>query len=266
MIDAAELAAAQGAYTFIAGALITLLVGGVVAARKLSGSSAPWAWGGVAFVLSQAARLPVLTLVSALLIGSAAPEVGSASWILSVVVASFTAGLFEEASRALILSTAARRLRNESEGIAFGFGHAGIEALIFTLLPSLAAIALLGGAADGSIYSNLPPGSSESLDTAVAFLSGQSFAVAALAGCTDLKPLQAQVDTLKSQVSSLQSQVAAAKSAADGAGSAAASAASAASGAQSTANQALAAAQASQSCCDATNEKIDRMFKRTISK
>ena len=29
MIDAAELAAAQGAYTFIAGALITLLVGGV---------------------------------------------------------------------------------------------------------------------------------------------------------------------------------------------------------------------------------------------
>ena len=63
MIDAAELAAAQGAYTFIAGALITLLVGGVVVARRLSGSFAPWAWGGVAFVLSQAARLPVLTLV-----------------------------------------------------------------------------------------------------------------------------------------------------------------------------------------------------------
>ncbi|MBC8028469.1 MAG: hypothetical protein H7Y89_20950, partial [Steroidobacteraceae bacterium] len=28
----------------------------------------------------------------------------------------------------------------------------------------------------------------------------------------------------------------------------------------------LAAAQASQSCCDATNEKIDRMFRRSISK
>jgi hypothetical protein len=27
-----------------------------------------------------------------------------------------------------------------------------------------------------------------------------------------------------------------------------------------------AAAQASQSCCDATNEKIDRMFRRSISK
>ena len=32
------------------------------------------------------------------------------------------------------------------------------------------------------------------------------------------------------------------------------------------ANQAVAAAHASQSCCDATNEKIDRMFKRSVSK
>ncbi|MFM8585542.1 MAG: alanine-zipper protein [Gammaproteobacteria bacterium] len=91
-------------------------------------------------------------------------------------------------------------------------------------------------------------------------------AVAGLAGCTDLKPMQAQIDNLKTQVASLQSQVAAAKSTADAANGAAASAASAANGAQSTANQALAAAQASQSCCDATNEKLDRMFKRSISK
>jgi Alanine-zipper, major outer membrane lipoprotein len=69
-----------------------------------------------------------------------------------------------------------------------------------------------------------------------------------MAGCTDLKPIQ---DT---------------KSAADAANSAASSAGQAASGAQSTANQALAAAHASQSCCDATNEKIDRMFKRSVSK
>ncbi len=91
-------------------------------------------------------------------------------------------------------------------------------------------------------------------------------AVATLAGCTDLKPLQAEIDSLKTQVSSLQTQVAAAKSSADAANGAAASAASAANGAQSTANQALSAAQASQACCDATNEKIDRMFKRSISK
>ncbi|MGH8258402.1 MAG: alanine-zipper protein, partial [Steroidobacteraceae bacterium] len=34
----------------------------------------------------------------------------------------------------------------------------------------------------------------------------------------------------------------------------------------STANQALAAAQAAQSAVDATNEKLDRMFKRSVSK
>jgi hypothetical protein len=90
--------------------------------------------------------------------------------------------------------------------------------------------------------------------------------VIGLVGCTDLKPLQAEVADLKSQVGKLQSDVASAKQSADQANSAAQSASQAASGAQSTANQALAASQASQSCCDATNEKIDRMFRRSVSK
>lgn len=36
--------------------------------------------------------------------------------------------------------------------------------------------------------------------------------------------------------------------------------------AQATADQALGTAQAGQSCCDATNEKIDRMFKQSMMK
>jgi outer membrane murein-binding lipoprotein Lpp len=98
-------------------------------------------------------------------------------------------------------------------------------------------------------------------------------AVVALAGCTDLKPLQAEVDGLKQQVSKLQTDVEAAKASADSASRAASAAQStanqantAASGAQSTANQALSAAQAAQSSVDATNEKIDRMFKKSVSK
>ena len=39
-----------------------------------------------------------------------------------------------------------------------------------------------------------------------------------------------------------------------------------ASGAQSTANQALSAANAAQACCDATNEKVDRMFEASQAK
>lgn len=67
---------------------------------------------------------------------------------------------------------------------------------------------------------------------------------------TDLRPLQSDVADLKSQVEQLTS------------GQAAAS--QAASGAQGTANQALAAAQAAQSAVDATNEKINRMFKSSL--
>jgi murein lipoprotein len=93
-----------------------------------------------------------------------------------------------------------------------------------------------------------------------------AIAVIGLAACTDLKPLQAQVDDLKAQLAKTQGDISTAKSSADSANAAAQSASQAASGAQSTANQALAAAHASQSCCDATNEKIDRMFKRSVSK
>jgi ubiquinone biosynthesis protein UbiJ len=95
-------------------------------------------------------------------------------------------------------------------------------------------------------------------------------ALAVMAGCTDLKPLQAQVDDLKSQVGKLSSDVAANKAAADTSSKSAAAAAAAASqsaaAAQNTANQALAAAKAAQSGVDALNEKIDRMFKRSVSK
>jgi hypothetical protein len=87
-----------------------------------------------------------------------------------------------------------------------------------------------------------------------------------MSGCTDLKPLQAEVEALKSQVMRLQSETAAARQSADQAASAAQSASQAASGAQSAANQAISAAQSSQACCDSNNEKIERMFRRSVEK
>ena len=90
--------------------------------------------------------------------------------------------------------------------------------------------------------------------------------VVAFAGCTDLKPIQAQLDDLKSQVSKLQGDTAKASSDAAAANSAAAAAQSAASGAQSTANQALSTGQSNSTAIEAINEKIDRMFKKSVSK
>ena len=78
--------------------------------------------------------------------------------------------------------------------------------------------------------------------------------VATATGCTS-KDTLARIDD-----------AAAAKSAADAASAAASSASNAASAAQSTASQALQAAQGAQACCDATNEKIDRAFQKSMGK
>jgi hypothetical protein len=87
------------------------------------------------------------------------------------------------------------------------------------------------------------------------------FLVAA-SGCATTK----DVEAAKAAADSAAQAASAAQKAADAAASAASSAKSSADSAQSTANQALQAAQSSQACCDATNEKIDRMFKKSVSK
>lgn len=78
-------------------------------------------------------------------------------------------------------------------------------------------------------------------------------------GCTSIEN---RLDALESKVGQLEQEVATAN-----AGAANASAAlQAAEAAQVTADEALAIAAGAQECCDATNEKIDRMFQRSQSK
>jgi hypothetical protein len=91
-------------------------------------------------------------------------------------------------------------------------------------------------------------------------------AAVALTGCQDATPLQADLKDLHAQVSRLQSEVGAVKSAADNAAAQAASAQNAASKAQATAQQALDLANEDQKKIEATNEKLDRMFKHKLAK
>jgi hypothetical protein len=89
--------------------------------------------------------------------------------------------------------------------------------------------------------------------------------VATATGCSN-QELMTRIDAVEAAAKAAQQDAAAAKSAADAAAASASSAASAANSAQSTANQALQAAQGAQACCDATNEKIDRAFKKSMGK
>src|SRR5205814_8657357 len=100
-------------------------------------------------------------------------------------------------------------------------------------------------------------------------IGAAALVLAVSAGCQDTKAIdEAKAAAAKAQQDASAAMAAAnsAASAANSAASAAASAKSAADSAQSTANQALQAAQASQACCDATNQKLDRMFKHSVSK
>ena len=91
----------------------------------------------------------------------------------------------------------------------------------------------------------------------------------ASAGCQSTKALD-EVRTLaqkaEQDAATAQSTANAANGNANAANSAAAAAKVAADNAQSTANQALQAARTAQTGVDATNEKMDRMFKKTVSK
>ena len=68
------------------------------------------------------------------------------------------------------------------------------------------------------------------------------------------------------QLDAVRATAEAAQNAANAAQRTATQAQTAASGAQSTANQALQAAQAAQACCDATNQRVDRMFEQSQAK
>ncbi|NND36303.1 MAG: hypothetical protein HKN81_04125 [Gammaproteobacteria bacterium] len=94
--------------------------------------------------------------------------------------------------------------------------------------------------------------------------SAVALAIMLTTGCA--AELQSQVDALNARVDTLASDVARAQSAADAAGASSSEARQMSSGAQSTANQALNAANQAQACCDGTNEKMDRMFQKGMSK
>ncbi len=85
-------------------------------------------------------------------------------------------------------------------------------------------------------------------------IKGTALAIALVlsAGCAQNTEMQTSVDDLTSRISALESDIASANSSA--------------AAAQSTADAAARAAQQGQDCCDATNEKIDRMFEQSQSK
>jgi len=89
-----------------------------------------------------------------------------------------------------------------------------------------------------------------------------ALALLTAAGCQNTKAL----DEVRAIAERADQNATAAQTSANTANSNATAAKSAADAAQSTANQALQAAQAAQAGVDALNEKVDRMFQKSVSK
>jgi uncharacterized membrane protein YhfC len=155
------LEAASFAFTFALVGVGLLIVGSAVAAATWARSLNGWALGGVSFVLSQTAQVVTLFLFGPL-------------------IAAFTSAPLQEASRAIILSTAARRVRSERPSAAFGFGHGAIDLLTSSLIPTLSAVIILGGIRDGSIFVGLDTEVTEKVQAVAVFLSSQTLFSAAL--------------------------------------------------------------------------------------
>jgi len=155
------LAAASSAFTFALVGIGALILGSAVAAATWARSLSGWALGGVSFVLSQTAQ--VVTL-----------------FLLGPLIAAFASAPLQEASRAIILSTAARGVRADRPGAAFGFGHGAIDLLTSSLVPTLSAIVILGGIQDGSIFNGLDAEVTERVRTVAVFLAGQTLLSGAL--------------------------------------------------------------------------------------
>jgi uncharacterized membrane protein YhfC len=105
--------------------------------------------GGVTFVLSQIGHLPFNSIViNPVLARLGFPQAGpGAGLALTAAILGLSAGLFEEGARYLIFRFWIRSARTWSEGVLFGAGHGGTEAMllgVFLLLQHIQAYALRG--------------------------------------------------------------------------------------------------------------------------
>jgi uncharacterized membrane protein YhfC len=157
----AALEAASAAFTFALVGIGLLIVGSAVAAATWARSLNGWALGGVSFVLSQTAQVVTLFLFGPL-------------------IAAFTSAPLQEASRAIILSTAARGVRDTRPSTAFGFGHGAIDLLTSSLIPTLSAVIILAGIRDGSIFVGLDAEVTDRVNTVAIFLASQTLLTGAL--------------------------------------------------------------------------------------
>ena len=126
----------------VTAALLLPVGAGIWLSLKKKGYLKPLLFGVLTFVVFQVlTRIPVLQLVLPRMPWFSVMQAGYP--LLSALFFGGTAALFEEGGRYLVMALFLRNRQRVSDGIAFGIGHGGIEAV---LLAGISALLILLGA------------------------------------------------------------------------------------------------------------------------
>jgi len=126
--------------------LLVVLAGVIALAillhRRLPEQWRIWGFGALTFILSQVARLPLLSAATALISVVLTPA--HPAFVLTLAgIQLATSGLFEEGARYIVMRWLARRVRTWRSGVMFGAGHGGAEAILVFAIAAINTVVLL---------------------------------------------------------------------------------------------------------------------------
>lgn len=98
--------------------------------RRWGGRWSTWGWGALSFTSSQLLRTPLLIGLTVLFNQSGVELTEMQGFWFNLVILTLTAGLFEETARYVMLRRFAKDARRWRDGVMFGAGHGGIEAML----------------------------------------------------------------------------------------------------------------------------------------
>lgn len=126
--------------------IIAMAVGlGIYLANKFRLGGRLYLIGGVTFILSQVGHIPFNGAVTALFSNGVLPAPPESSkLVFNAVFLGLSAGLFEEWARYLVLKLWAKDARSWGQGLLFGAGHGGVEALIVAGLAGFSFLTMVG--------------------------------------------------------------------------------------------------------------------------
>ena len=126
---------------------LVLIIGvplyGVFVHRRTGAPARVWIWGALAFIASQVARTPLLIAATLGLAQLSLDWTETQSFWFNLVTLCASAALFEEGARWLVMRWRRADMLEWRDGVMFGAGHGGIEAIIYVALAAISNLVLL---------------------------------------------------------------------------------------------------------------------------